>query len=447
MNKEELMTAENNRPALLLVEDDAEIREQMKWARIWLNLAIALVVTAACFAAPAFPQSLSDAPALPQVYLDTTYAPPTGGMTITINAGGDLQEALNNVTCGDTIRLQAGGTFTGPFILPNKPCTDWIYIRPDTADSNLPPPGTRITPSDANVIPKIMGAGMPVIALQTSAMAHHFRFIGIECIPQSGTYATSLIRLGAGETDAVLLPHDIVFDRCYIHGDPTVGGRRGIALNSARTAVVDSYFSDWKENGGESQAVAGWNGSGPFKIVNNYVEAAAVNLMFGGADPSIPNLVPSDIEIRNNYFFKPLSWKGSSWTVKNLFELKNAQRVLVEGNVFENIWTAAQDGAAIVMKSANQDGTAPWSTVRDITFRKNIIRRASVGIKTAGITQGPAMPSVRILVQDNLIIVESSLGLGRPYEFYNDTQDITVDHNTTDGSGDFLIAADACPPT
>src|SRR5437867_7037548 len=221
MNKEELMTAENNRPALLLVEDDAEIREQMKWALgpqhreatmfsgtcslaswIWLNLAIALVVTAACFAAPAFPQSLSDAPALPQVYLDTTYAPPTGGMTITINAGGDLQEALNNATCGDTIRLQAGGTFTGPFILPNKPCTDWIYIRPDTADSNLPPPGTRITPSYANVMPKIVGTGMPVIALQTSAMAHHFRFVGIEFIPQSGTYATSLIRLGAGETDA-----------------------------------------------------------------------------------------------------------------------------------------------------------------------------------------------------------------------------------------------------
>ena len=31
--------------------------------------------------------------------------------------------------------------------------------------------------------------------------------------------------------------------------------------------------------------------------------------MFGGADPTIPNLVPSDIEIRDNYFFKPLSWK------------------------------------------------------------------------------------------------------------------------------------------
>ena len=43
--------------------------------------------------------------------------------------------------------------------------------------------------------------------------------------------------------------------------------------------------------------------------------------------------MPSDIEIRRNYVFKPLSWKvgdptyaGKHWTVKNLLELKNAKR-------------------------------------------------------------------------------------------------------------------------
>jgi hypothetical protein len=53
--------------------------------------------------------------------------------------------------------------------------------------------------------------------------------------------------------------------------------------------------------------------------------------MFGGGDPAIPNLVPSDIEIRRNYFSKPLSWRvgdpsytGVTWLVKNLLELKNA---------------------------------------------------------------------------------------------------------------------------
>jgi hypothetical protein len=84
-------------------------------------------------------------------------------------------------------------------------------------------------------------------------------------------------------------------------------------------------------------------GACAFRTVNNYLEGAGENLMFGGADPSIPDLVPSDIEIRGNPFFKPLSWKighltyaGRPWSVKNIFELKNARRVLAEGNLLEH---------------------------------------------------------------------------------------------------------------
>ena len=69
--------------------------------------------------------------------------------------------------------------------------------------------------------------------------------------------------------------------------------------------------------------------------------------MFGGADPSIQNLVPSDIEIVGNHFNKPLAWQDpQGYVIKNLFELKNARRVLVEGNVFENNWIGADRPAA-----------------------------------------------------------------------------------------------------
>ena len=165
-----------------------------------------------------------------------------------------------------------------------------------------------------------------------------------------------------------------MFDRCYLHGDPKRGSRRGILMNSRSTAVVDSYFSDFKEVGADSQAVAGWNGSGPFKIVNNFLEGAGENLMFGGADPSIPDLVPSDIEIRHNDFVKPLAWRqgdsayaGVPWTVKNLFELKNARRVLVDGNLFERNWVHAQNGFAILFTVRNQDGRASISSVETTT--------------------------------------------------------------------------------
>src|SRR5678816_3181005 len=90
---------------------------------------------------------------------------------------------------------------------------------------------------------------------------------------------------------------------------------------------------------GSEMCIRDRNGPGPYHIINNYIEAAAENIMFGGADAKIPNLVPSDIEIRRNHVFKPLSWKvgdpsylGRHWAIKNLLELKNARRVTIDGN-------------------------------------------------------------------------------------------------------------------
>ena len=75
---------------------------------------------------------------------------------------------------------------------------------------------------------------------------------------------------------------------------------------------------------------------------------------------SIADLVPADITIRRNLVSKPLEWRGSKWQVKNAFELKNARRVLVEGNVFEHVWAGAQTGYAIVFTPRNQGGRAPY---------------------------------------------------------------------------------------
>ena len=343
-------------------------------------------------------------PESPRVFLDTTYSPPVGN-TIVVNAGGNLQAALNNAVPGDTIVLQAGVTFTGPFTLPNKGAsTAWIYVR-SSAYSSLPSPGNRVSPADAANMPKIVGVGSNATAVQTQAGAHHFRFVGIEFKPTSGSFTYGIIQLGNGETALNQIPHNLVFDRCYIHGDPVGGGRRGVALNSASTAIIDSYLSDWKEVGADSQAIIGWNTPGPVKIVNNYLEGAGENIMFGGADPSVANLVPSDIEIRGNHIYKPVAWRSQAWTVKNLIEFKNALRVLLEGNVFENTWAAAQD-FAIVIATINQSGTAPWTTTGDITFRLNIVRHAPNGMTICGYgCAGGGVPNTvtgRYLVQDNL---------------------------------------------
>src|SRR2546425_9500079 len=312
---------------------------------LWRGPVVSVVVVAVLQAglASAAPRAPAILPEGPRQFVDTTLVAPAGQI-LAVSAGGDLQAALQNAHPGDVITLEAGATFKGPFVLPYRPGSGWITVRTSAPDSRLPPPGGRINPSYGPLLPKIVvGSGVGG-AIQTAHAAHHFRFIGIEFAPLPGAFVYSLIDLGAREATPADLPSHIIFDRCYIHGDPRVGGRRGVAMNSASTAVIDSYLSEFKEVGADNQAIMGWNGAGPFKIVNNYLEAAGVNVFFGGGDPAIPDLVPSDIEIQHNHNFKPTASRGVWAAVKNLFELKNARRVLVEGYVFENIWLAAQAG-------------------------------------------------------------------------------------------------------
>jgi hypothetical protein len=404
------------------------------------------------------PPPTPGAPELPRSFLDTEYKAPTG-QTIAVNVGGDLQSALNRAQPGDVILLQAGATFTGNFVLPNKNGTGWIIVRTSTPDANLPP-GTRVTPALASAMPKIISPNSEPAA-QTAGGAHHFRFVGIEFGVAPGTNIYNIVALDANQTSLAQAPHDLIIDRCYIHGNADDNARRGVMINSASTAIIDSYISNIHEVGADSQAIAGWNGPGPFKIVNNYLEAAGENFLLGGADPSIQNLVQSDIEFRNNHCFKPLSWKpndpsyaGRYWTVKNLFELKNAQRVLVDGNVFENNWSQSQDGMAILFTPRNQNGGSPWSVVQDVTFTNNIVRHSGGGFNISGpdTEAGPSLPSQRILIKNNLIDDINGqrwTGVAEPadgefLQIAGGPLNITVDHNTVFQSGS-IITADYAP--
>ncbi len=419
------------------------------------SLALAIVAPAAPRHPSVIASAAGEAPLaeLPRAYVDTAYSPPAG-RTIAVPAGGNLQAALDAARPGDVITLEAGATFRGPFVLPNKPGSGWIVVRTSALDGRLPPLGSRIDPSHARLMPKLEAASGSV--LTAAAGAHHYRFVGIEVRPSDGAFLYNLVQLGASETSLEMLPHQIVFDRCYLHGDPKKGARRGIAMNSRQTAVIDSYLSDFKEAGADSQAILGWNGSGPFKIVNNYLEAAGENVMFGGgADPTIRELVPADIEIRRNHFAKPPTWKigdpayeGTPWTVKNLFELKNARRVLIEGNLFEHNWAHAQAGFAIVLTVRNERGSAPWSAVEDVTFVNNIVRHTASGINILGRDDNqPSEQTKRISIKNNLFVDVGGPrwgGGGRLFQLLRGTANVVIDHNTAFQT-DHIVLADGEP--
>ncbi|MBL8186982.1 MAG: fibronectin type III domain-containing protein, partial [Acidobacteria bacterium] len=390
-------------------------------------------------------------PELPRVLLNTTYTP-LSGPAITVNSGGDLQAAINQAQPGTTILLQAGATFTGNFTLPNKTGTGWIIIRSSTPDANLPQPGTRIGPQNASLLPKILTPNTDA-AIMTAPGAHNYRLIGLEIGIQSGVALNyGIVKLGDGsgaQNSLSQVPQDIIVDRCYIHGNSTGDVSRGIALNSGRTAVIDSFISECHAVGMDTQAICGWNGPGPFKIVNNYLEGAGENFMLGGADPSISNLVPSDIEFRNNHVYKPLRWKvgeptyaGIRWSVKNLFELKNAQRIWIDGNIFENNWAESQNGFAVILKSVNQDGSAPWSTTCDVTFTNNIIRHSGSGINLLGTDPSQAgIVMRRVLIRNNLFDDINGPRWGNAdgkFLQICEAPDVVVDHNTAIQTGDAI---------
>ena len=366
-----------------------------------------------------------------------------------VPAGGNFQAALDAAQPGDVITLAAGESYVGRFILPRKDGAEYITIRTSTPDGSLPAEGTRIAPADSPLLPKIVAANTEPAVLAAPG-AHHYRFLGIEITarpnPAGGRYAKlnyGLVWMGYPIKRVDEIPHHIVFERCYIHGYPEGEFYRGIMLNAADAAVVDSHIAAIHSLHQEAQAIDSWTGPGPFKIVNNYLEAAGENLMFGGADTAIPGLVPSDIEIRRNHFFKPLTWRvghpsyaGKRWIVKNLFELKNAQRVLIEGNVFENNWVMGQDGTAILFTVRNQSGSNPWAVVQDVAFKYNVIRGAGVnGFNILGKDYNfPSQVTQRLLIAENVIgTVDEPLGddnAGWGVEVSGGPRGIVIEHNT-----------------
>jgi len=420
-----------------------------------------------------------DGPAeLPRVYVQTDLAQtPAPGTVISVPNGGDFQKALASAQCGDTIELQAGGVYSGQFKLPAKSCDDnhWIIVR-TSGSSSLPSEGTRISPcyagvgslpgrpafrcgSKSNVMAKVQfdGTGSGPILFDTGA--NHYRFVGLEITraPSSGAVYNLIVRWKDASAD------HIIFDRCWIHGTAQDETGRGIMLSGTRyMAVIDSYLSDFhciSVTGAciDSQAIAGGLGNlpmGPFKIVNNFLEAAAENILLGGDEAT---MTPADIEVRHNHLFKPLTWKpgqpdfvggrdGRPFIVKTLFELKNAQRLLFEGNILENNWGGfSQHGAGIVLTPKNQavgaKSLCPLCKVTDITIRYVKISHVGGGLVMGnGLSDngGAALDGGRYSIHDATIddidpvkyegygvFAQVSTGRGAPI-----LHDVTINHVT-----------------
>jgi hypothetical protein len=233
--------------------------------------------------------------------------------------------------------------------------------------------------------------------LTNNGAAHNFRFIGIEFYSDYATTSVNynIIRLGGGA-------NNIIFDRVYIHGHPQGNTFDGIsAVGVSNIAVIDSYISEIHVAQGQAES-HGMQliGVTTAKIENNFISAAGENILIG--DNFDAGAITSDVTIRGNHLYKPLSWKdpipsgpnaGLTWRVKNLMEFKEANRVLVEGNVLENSWPHLQMGYGLVV-------TPVANPVSDLTFRANVMKNIHRAMQ---INPAYGPPLTDILFEDNII--------------------------------------------
>lgn len=242
---------------------------------------------------------------------DATYAP------------DQEQQAIDDAQPGEIIYFENGLTFTGTIILVAKECAaqdDTCYITIsggiDSAGNvldpatNYPLPNVRITPAYAPVLPKFRATVNNSSAFRTAypgetghgcttapCIASYWKFRWIEGIPNSPWNAGSILQIGTnkGPTDTEVpggdhqnqqseIPHHIILDQVYIHGDPVDGQNRCMTNAGRYTYVRNSYFQHCMSQL-ETQAISIVNTTGPQEYVNNYMEGSGETFLTGGADP------------------------------------------------------------------------------------------------------------------------------------------------------------------
>jgi hypothetical protein len=352
--------------------------------------------------------ALSDGPALLPtacIYTDLSGSP-SPGTTITVSTASALTNALNSVMCGQKIIIQATAAFSGNFTLAARNCDTqhWITIATDqTGNSAFTAQGTRANPCAINqasvanypsylcstpttLMPTIQTASTNQSVFKAAAGANFYRLTGLNITKVTGTVVdNALIDFSAGAD------HMIV-DRSLIHGVPInctqTGGvytcntndelKNGISFNNCTfCGVINSWIYDVMCFTGciDSVALSSGTGSspaGPLKYYNNLIASAGESWLSGGggSNPAIP----TDFEIRHNHSYKPPSWmlsnagSGQHPIIKNLGEIKNGNRVLYEGNVFETSltgWQTDQSGFATLMTPKNQSNATGGNASSD----------------------------------------------------------------------------------
>jgi hypothetical protein len=275
--------------------------------------------------------------------------------------------------------------------------------------------------------------GVENCAISISEGTNYFRFVGMDIV-RSGVgdrlkNDIVFVNYAAGST---LRPSHMIFDRILIDGNGT-DVIRAFAPNGDTFSLLNSSIYDIKAVWNESKAIGMWSGKGNLAVINNYLEAASINTLLGGAYTDPSNMIDG-VVFRGNDSYKKPEWViadgvGRGYAVKNLFELKAAVNVVAESNTFENNWVDAQSGPSILftVRGSGQ----PLNTVSNISFRNNVVKNVHSGVNILpSDDESPSAEIQNVYIEHNqfigmkdraLILLPQPTGTGRNIHYKHNT--------------------------
>lgn len=441
---------------------------------------------------------------LPFLAPDTDYVVKNAGdVTHSPADGAALQTVLTSIagTSGTVvIKLTAGTRYTGNFIFPARSGPTYIYSS-KMIDGTLP---ASVTPSVYHIggtqtqggrighqhSYATLGASSPLAQIATNnylpaisfaagaGSGGVIRFEGVDVIQDEAI--TTIIESGlvntGGPNDTYFtafadVPRQIHFGHFLIHGKDAQAIRRGVLQNGYYVGFRDGSIYGIHKSGTESAAIGGWNSPGVASHINLLVSGGAQDILYGGAGPSIPNIIPRNFTTKWCHMWKdPAKFTFNSGGVapnygwKNHYEHKNGTHILVEDCVLHHLTGDGQNGSNILFQTLNDSNLTPaLQRITDITMRRlhiegggpmfALIGRAGYSLGGEPIVM-PEVPTARILIEHvygkNVCgtLTESynasgSAPAGWLFQLTAGLTDLTVRHVTAEGRDAAILLSQA----
>lgn len=349
--------------------------------------------------------------------------------------------------------------------------------------------------------------GVPVDIVNSTGISRGFctpvkvggyvRFEGIDISPIPGNPTNyNLVWVGIGEETAIEgTPHHVEFRHCIIRGLPDEEGPRNLlVMNGRYLRVEDSWLAHAKQYSSETHAISLVQTPGPVWIRNNYLNAASINILSGGAGTGIRDQVTTDMVVENNHIQKlgyqlymssagpPTgsclsgryhrdtsvspndcahgacytcvnsawvqdtagTYRSATYLTKNMIEFKHCLRCKLENNWIDTGFDAEDTGNPAYCFFLSSYLKA---TNRDIVFRNNRCDKTWTGFAAADSDRANSAGNGPVVIENNLNTnmgiwpeysiwqVENTGGQRRGFYFTSSYDSITVNHNTIRANG------------